>query len=190
MQRRQTIERPRRDAARSKRKAATKRQPLAAARRSAPRLTLAKIDTLEQYSSKIEEATPVEMVELERSGVKGTLVKQFSAKLGLPAARIFEVLRIPKATVEKKAAGDEMLTGSGGYAAIGLVKLLGIAQGIVANSTAPEARGFEAGKWLGRWIELPQPALGGRRPADFLDTPSGTELVARLLGSIESGAYQ
>ena len=25
----------------------------------------------------------------------------------------------------------------------------------------------------GRWIEVPQPALGGRRPADVLDTPDG-----------------
>ncbi len=190
MQRRQTIEPPRKDAARAKRRAAAKHQRSGATRTGARRLALTRMGTLEEYSLKIEEATPVEMVELERSGVKGSVVKQFSAKLGLPAARVFEILRIPKATVEKKAAGDEMLTGSSGYAAIGLVKLLGIAQGIVANSTAPEARGFDTGKWLGRWIELPQPALGGRPPADFLDTPSGAELVARLLGSIESGAYQ
>ena len=39
-------------------------------------------------------------------------------------------------------------------------------------------------------IERPQPALGGRKPADLIDTPTGVEVVARLLGSIESGAYQ
>jgi uncharacterized protein (DUF2384 family) len=32
--------------------------------------------------------------------------------------------------------------------------------------------------------------LGGRRPADLLDTPTGVEVVARLLGSLESGAFQ
>lgn len=32
--------------------------------------------------------------------------------------------------------------------------------------------------------------LGGRKPADLIDTPTGVEVVARLLGSIESGAYQ
>jgi uncharacterized protein (DUF2384 family) len=71
-----------------------------------------------------------------------------------------------------------------------MVKLLGIAQSIVANSTASEARDFDAAKWLGLWIERPQPALGGRKPADILDTPTGVEVVARLLGSVESGAYQ
>ncbi len=70
------------------------------------------------------------------------------------------------------------------------VKLLGIANGILMGSTAPAARGFDAARWLGQWIERPQPALGGAKPADFLDTPTGVEVVARLLRSIESGSYQ
>lgn len=69
-----------------------------------------------------------------------------------------------------------------------MIKLLGIAQDIVANSTAPEAKVFDAAKWLGQWIERPQPSLGGRKPADLIDTPTGVEMVARLLGAIESGA--
>ncbi|MDH5540593.1 MAG: MbcA/ParS/Xre antitoxin family protein, partial [Rhizobacter sp.] len=36
----------------------------------------------------------------------------------------------------------------------------------------------------------PQPSLGGRRPAELIDTPTGIEVVSRLLGSIESGSYQ
>ena len=71
-----------------------------------------------------------------------------------------------------------------------MIKLLGIAQSIVNNSTAAEAKAFDAAKWLGQWIEQPQPALGGRRPADLISTPTGVEVVARLLGSLESGAYQ
>jgi len=31
---------------------------------------------------------------------------------------------------------------------------------------------------------------GARKPADLVDTPTGLEVVARLLGGIESGAYQ
>ena len=71
-----------------------------------------------------------------------------------------------------------------------MIRLLGIAQGIADNSTAPEAKDFDPAHWLGLWIERPQPALGGRKPADLIDTPTGVEVVARLLGSIESGAYQ
>jgi putative toxin-antitoxin system antitoxin component (TIGR02293 family) len=108
----------------------------------------------------------------------------------IPSSRIFMILGVPKATAEKKAAAGEKVEGRGGQAAIGMVRLLGIAQEIVANSTAAEAKTFDAARWLGQWIERPQPALGGRKPADLLDTPTGLELVARLLGSLESGAYQ
>ena len=86
--------------------------------------------------------------------------------------------------------GGEMVTGSGGQAAVGMVKLLAVAEDIVTHSTAPEAKGFDSAKWLGQWIERPQPSLGGRKPADLIGTPTGLEVVARLLGSIESGAYQ
>jgi len=67
---------------------------------------------------------------------------------------------------------------------------MGVAQEIAAASTHPDAAGLDVPRWLGRWIEQPQPALGGRRPAELLDTPTGAEVVTRLLGSMASGAYQ
>jgi len=138
----------------------------------------------------VASATPMEIVAIERAGVPGSFIKDLSKRMKIPSSRIFRILGVPKATAEKKAATGAMVGGRGGQAAIGMVKLLGIVQSIVANSTASEARDFDAAKWLGMWIERPQPALGGRKPADFLDTPTGVEVVARLLGSVESGAYQ
>jgi uncharacterized protein (DUF2384 family) len=74
--------------------------------------------------------------------------------------------------------------------AIALRELLTRAQAIVANSTSPDAVGFDTTEWLKRWIETPQPALGGRTPSEFLDKREGAEAVFRLLGAIESGSYQ
>jgi putative toxin-antitoxin system antitoxin component (TIGR02293 family) len=145
---------------------------------------------VDDYVRQVARATPLELVEIERQGVLGSFIKDLSKRMEIPSSRIFAILGVPKATAEKKAAAGEKVEGRGGQAAIGLVKLLGIAQEIVANSTAAEAKTFDATKWLGQWIERPQPALGGRKPADLLDTPTGVELVARLLGSLESGAYQ
>ena len=142
------------------------------------------------YVVEINAATPLGMVEMERRGVPGSLVKEMAVKMAGPAVRMFSYLGIPKATVEKKAAGKEMIAGAGGQAALGMVRLLAIAQAMVQHSDAPGAKGFDSAKWLGQWIERPQPALGGRRPAELLDTPTGTALVARLLGAIESGTYQ
>lgn len=145
---------------------------------------------VDDYVRRVGEATPMQIVELERSGVIGSFIKNLSKRMELPASRMFTIIRVPKATAEKKAAAGQMVAGSAGQATIGLVRLLAIAEKVVANSTAKEAKGFDTAKWLGRWIERPQPSLGGHKPADMLDTPTGVEIVARLLRSIESGAYQ
>ena len=145
---------------------------------------------VDAYVRAVASATPMEIVEIERQGVLGAFIKDLSKRMEVPTSRIFTILGVPKATAEKKAAAGELVSGSGGQAAVGMIRLLGIAHDIVSNSTAAEAKTFDAAKWLGKWIERPQAALGGRKPADLIDTPTGVEVVARLLGSVESGAYQ
>ena len=145
---------------------------------------------VDAFVSRVSIATPMELIEAERVGVVGIFVKDLSKAMDIPAIRMFDILGVPKATAEKKVAAGEVIKGSGGRAALGMARLLGIAKSIVMNSKAPEAKDFDSAKWLGQWLERPQPALGGRKPADLIDTPTGVEVVARLLGSIESGAYQ
>lgn len=141
-----------------------------------------------EFVKKIRRATPMELVEVERKGVGGRLLKDIAVEMNIPTSRFFSMIGVPKATAEKKASANEVIAGAGGQAALGMVRLLGIAQSIADNSTA-DISGFNVGKWLGQWIERPQPALGGKRPAEFLDTPTGVEVVSRVLGAIESGAY-
>lgn len=145
---------------------------------------------VDEYVRTVIRATPKEIIATERRGVQSQLLKDLSKRLQLPATRIFDMVGIPKATAEKKVAAGELVAGSGGQATLGVIKLLGMAQELIASSTAKEARDFDAGKWLGQWLERPQPALGGEKPADLLDTPTGIDVVSRLLGSIGSGAYQ
>lgn len=145
---------------------------------------------LDRFVGAVARATPYQLVEFERHGVGGRLLKDFSRRLDIPQMRIFEMIGVPKATAEKKVASDGQLSGSGGQSAVGLARLLAKAQDMVSRSTAREARDFDAAKWLGHWLQLPQPALGGRKPCDLLDTPSGLAVVLKLLGSLESGAYQ
>lgn len=145
---------------------------------------------VDAYVRALRSATPMEMVEIERRGVPGLFIKDLARRMDIATSRLFSILGVPKTTAERKVAAGQWVTGSAGYAALGMVKLLGMAQDMVENSKAPEAKNFDAAKWLGQWIEQPLPAFGGRKPADLLDTPTGIEMVARLLGAIESGAYQ
>jgi len=144
---------------------------------------------VQRFVRAIRNATPMQLVEVERTGVSGVLLKDMARQINIPVLRLYDIVGVPKATAEKKASENEVIAGAGGQAAIGMARLLGIAQAIVDNSTSALARDFDAAQWLGRWIELPQPALGGRRPADLLDTPTGINVVARVLGAIESGAF-
>lgn len=61
---------------------------------------------------------------------------------------------------------------------------------ILSQSTAPEAKTFDADAWLRAWLETEQPGLAGRRPADLMSTTDGMKAVERLLGSVLSGSYQ
>jgi uncharacterized protein (DUF2384 family) len=60
----------------------------------------------------------------------------------------------------------------------------------VDNSRAPQANRFDVAKWFGQCIESSVPALGGRKPIEFVATPTGRDVLIRLLGAMESGAYQ
>lgn len=144
---------------------------------------------VDAYIQAVNEATPVTRVEMERQGVAGTFITDLSKRMDLPSSRVFAMLRIPPATAARKLAAGAVVDGRAGLAAIGMIKLLGIAQDIVQDSTAAEAKGFDTVKWLGQWIERPQAALGGRKPSEYLDTPTGVEIVAQLLGAMRSGAY-
>jgi uncharacterized protein (DUF2384 family) len=60
-------------------------------------------------------------------------------------------------------------------------------QTIVAESGVPE--GFDATRWTIDWLAEPNPALGGRTPNEFLNTPEGRALISGLLAQMQSGAY-
>lgn len=169
---------------------AVKRVKVVAAPGKSHMITYLRTKGVDAFVTSVAKATPMEIVEVERHGIDSIFLKDLSKLMDIPAVRMFDIVGIPKATAEKKVAAKEPIAGAGGQAALGLARLLGIAKSIVENSTAAEAKDFDVAKWLGQWIERPQPALGGRKPADLIRTPTGLDMVARVLGAIESGAYQ
>lgn len=71
--------------------------------------------------------------------------------------------------------------------ASGIASLIAQVQTMVEDSGNPE--GFDAAKWVGRWIDRALPALGGQRPAELMDTPDGRALVSNIVACMQSGAY-
>lgn len=135
-------------------------------------------------------ASPMQIVSIQRCGVDGRFLVDFSRDLDVPKTRMFVFIGLPRATAEKRVAAGTRITGLPGQATLGIVKLLGMAQEIFADSTDPAAAEIDVKRWLGAWLQRPQPALGGQAPAQLLDTAAGLAMVERVLGALRSGAYQ
>lgn len=139
------------------------------------------------FVSGVHLAPPMQLLETERAGVDAVFLSEMAVRMDMSYTQLAHMLGMSKATAARKLANNEKINGA---AAIALARLLALADEIVQDSTAPEAKTFDTAKWLGQWIERPQPALGGHKPAELLDTPTGVAMVTKLLGAIRSGAYQ
>jgi len=143
---------------------------------------------LDDFVRIVHVAAPMQLLETERKGVDAALLGDMAKRMDISYSQLAETVGIPKATAARKLVKNEKIDGA---AAIALARLLAIAADMVADSTAPQAKKtFDTAKWLGQWLDRSQPALGGRKPAELLDTPTGIAMVTKLLGAIRSGAYQ
>lgn len=135
----------------------------------------------------VYEADPIQQVELIRSGVQAETPAKLASVLHLPADQLYKHLGFARATIERKARNQEALSQDQSERLIGLMKLIGQVQTMVGESG--NADGFDAARWLGEWIQKPNPALGKRRPAALMDTVRGFEIVSDLLLKMQAGAY-
>jgi putative toxin-antitoxin system antitoxin component (TIGR02293 family) len=133
------------------------------------------------------QATPEDRVKLIRKGVKADALVNTSKLMGISRERLFATLNFPAGTVKRKIAQDELLSPDQSERIIGLQKLIGQVESMVIESGNPH--GFDPARWLASWLETPSPALGGDKPADYMDTIEGQRIVANLLAMMQSGAY-
>ena len=59
-------------------------------------------------------------------------------------------------------------------------------EGMIPSGRGP---GFDASRWVTRWLATPQCPLGGRTPKELMASVEGRAIVRRLLETMESGAY-
>ena len=136
----------------------------------------------------LRQTTTMEVIEMERHGAPARLFDFIAMRLNMPLAEVLRMVGAPRATTLRKIALGARVAGTPGQAALGMIRLLAMAQEMAEESTHPDVSNFSASRWLGDWIRKPQPALAGRKPTEFLDTPTGLEAVMRVLGALESGA--
>lgn len=137
--------------------------------------------------SDVYRVEPIERIRLIREGIPARYIKVISDSMGITKDTLFKFLNLPKSTIDKKSVANQVLPIEQGERLIGMAKLVGQVESIVAESGNPA--GFNAAKWVAHWLEKPSPALGGEKPSAFLDTVSGQEMISDLLAKIQTGAY-
>ena len=136
------------------------------------------------------QTTPVERIGLIRSGVSAADFKTFVGTLDIQQEKVFTMLDIATATVNRKASRNEALSREDSEKVVGMAKLIGQVEAMLEASGDPALmKDFDAARWLTHWMEEPIPALGGASPSQYMDTIEGQEMISRLLATMQTGAY-
>lgn len=135
----------------------------------------------------LEQWTMLERVEMVRDGVPAELLTYLSDAMDISREKLYQMIGLSRSTGDRKVRQRQRLDADQGERVLGLARLVGAVERMVAESG--DAEGFDAALWLAAWLDDPVPALGGRRPGELLDTAEGRALVSRLLMQMQSGAY-
>lgn len=126
-------------------------------------------------------------IEMVRSGIPAELLEMVARRMDVSLEKLYEILSIPRSTADRQRKKGGPLNAEHTERVMGLLRLVAKTERMVRESGDPT--GFDAWIWMARWIVAPNGALGGRTPADFLDTADGRTLVMDFLSQMQSGAY-
>lgn len=132
-------------------------------------------------------APTAERVKVIKNGVRAVFVLEIAKSMGASKDALLRQLGLSRATIDRKVKNDRALSTDEGQRVIGMAKLVGLVETMAEQSD--NSKSFDAAKWLAKWIDQELPAFGGKKPAEFLDTAEGQELVANTLQRMQSGAY-
>jgi uncharacterized protein (DUF2384 family) len=136
------------------------------------------------------QTTPTDRIDLIRSGVNAADFKAFVGRLDIQQEKVFFMLDIATATVNRKASRNEALSREDSEKVLGMAKLIGQVETMLEASGDPDQmQNFNAARWLTRWMEEPIPALAGASPSQYMDTIEGQEMISKLLAQMQTGAY-
>lgn len=132
-------------------------------------------------------ASPSEQIDIIRKGLPAEMLSRAVMDMGMSKERLLTVLKLPRTTINRQISNKEAMSPEYSERMIGLQKLIGQVESIMADSGAnPECN---AARWVAHWLEQPLPALSNAKPADYMDTVVGQTLVASMLARMQSGAY-
>lgn len=137
--------------------------------------------------SELFKLEPLEAVELVKLGIPARFLVRISQDMDCSVAQVVRLLGLARSTAVRKIKANATFSVRESERTLGLAKLIGQIEVIVAESGRPE--GFSAAKWVSEWLFRPATALGGRRPYELMDTDDGRRIVYELVSRMQSCAY-
>jgi putative toxin-antitoxin system antitoxin component (TIGR02293 family) len=133
-------------------------------------------------------AAPKERIGVVKNGVDPSMVQEIAAGLSTTTGFVTEILGLKRSTIARKqSTTDAKLSLEDSEKLVGLAKLAGQVEVMLQESG--NASGFDTGKWLTEWLNEPMGALGGQKPAQYMDTNEGQAVVSNLLLQVQHGIY-
>jgi putative toxin-antitoxin system antitoxin component (TIGR02293 family) len=129
----------------------------------------------------------IERVELVKEGVPADLLVLISEDMAITRDKLYATIGLARATVNRKLREQQVLSQDESERVLGIARLVGQVDSMVRESG--NAEGFDAARWVAAWLDSPQPVLGGKRPAELMDTSDGRSIVSDLIARMQSGAY-
>jgi putative toxin-antitoxin system antitoxin component (TIGR02293 family) len=132
-------------------------------------------------------ADPISRVDAIKSGIPATFVDEIAAEMGRTKEWLLPTLGLSTANFNRKKSEARPLSKDESERVLGIARLVGQVEAMVKESGNPA--GFNAAQWVGRWLEEPLAALGGRKPGGLMDTAEGQAIVSNVLARAQSGTY-
>jgi len=178
--------------AKTRQTSASERGKRSAARRTAHVAAKSDVTFIRTWSDpnqalKLFRAGVIDRVNIVKDGVPALYVNVLTERMGIPKDKFYRTIGLMRPTVDRKVRTSKLLNQDESERVMGIARLLGQAQSLVQESGGSEK--FDGARWVAAWLDRPLPALGGKRPGEFMDTADGRTLVADLLAQQQSGAY-
>jgi uncharacterized protein (DUF2384 family) len=109
--------------------------------------------------------------------------------LALPKGALLAFLGISRSREYRRVKAALPLSPDESERVLGIEALICEVEAMAEESRSVDAADFDAGRWLGHWLRLPSPALGGASPASYLDAAERQKVVLRILSMVRGGAY-
>lgn len=137
---------------------------------------------------RVYQLSPVDLIAAIRRGLPSKELVRTSQAMHLPNEHIYRMLRLPASTTKRKLSLGERFSPEQSERLLGLQRLIGQAE-VMLSDSGENVEAFDAPGWVASWLEEASPALGNRKPGDFMDTVTGQGIVSNLLAKMQSGAY-